>query len=311
MVLKKQRQRKFQDVVISNDNNTSSSNNYNRSKKKKSNKPVINPIFEQAIKHIDDPYWINIFDNASKGSFPRSFSYVDDELVQKVKTKVFKTKIPQDDPELVAEICINEFKKVRGMMSKLDRDKALDDFEKHRNKNENHTWKKANKHVRSQLISDYIDMVSERDNLSHHLKSNLDTVINIALFTGDLADTNIIMDSSSFSILNITNIIYDEDNRKFMIEKTKESKKSKSKESKCEDTENNKIWKNLIYYTHGSGFKGKYKAVANKHGEVEFVIDKGNKKSKVASSNLSIDSEMSRNSDYSDNDSGYSDNDDF
>jgi len=52
-----------------------------RRKRKTRNNEVVHSIFEECAKNVEDEYWKDIFNHASRGKFPRSFSYTNKNLI--------------------------------------------------------------------------------------------------------------------------------------------------------------------------------------------------------------------------------------
>lgn len=256
--------------VVSNNNTASPSYEKTQDKRKKSCKQIIHPIFAEAIEYTTDPFWIKVLDNASRGMFPKSFTYNNGELCHKVKTKNIKIVIPED-PEEAAKICIEEFKKLRGMMSKLDRNKAVEDFEKNREADvDNLTWKQMNKYHHTQLIVDYVQRMKKDHHLTSSQADNLKKVINTGLYMKHIDENDIII--NNMNIMHIDNIIFDKDKNTFKIEfRKKDKSKSSKKVSDNSKPNESVIWKDMINFGYGCS-KPKFIIKKNKKGETIFAV---------------------------------------
>ena len=65
-------------------------------KKSKAQHVIVNPIFMECVKYIEDEHWRNIFIKAAGGKFPKGFTYKDNKLIYRIRTKVIQQEIPQD-----------------------------------------------------------------------------------------------------------------------------------------------------------------------------------------------------------------------
>lgn len=270
-------------------------------KRKKTIKKVIYPIFTSCSEVIEDPFWKQTLDNASRGIFPRGFSYDSDGkyLVQKNKNKIFKTKLFSDSDdfngsgvasngptlgldtskpgdshtdveeyEKIAYICINEFKKIRGMISQKEHEKAVELLEQYTEEETIVNWNKNNMDIiKAQMISNYVDKKKIELKLDDYACSSLKGVIYLGLYmkwiTGDdIEGTNIVIN-------NIKNIGYNKESNLFFIkehkvQKVKNNTRKQQLEYKKEDKY--KIWKNIMHYNNWDTNKSKFqsKLVNNK-----------------------------------------------
>jgi hypothetical protein len=90
--------------------------------RKKAADKILNPIFLECSERLEDAYWKDIFENASRNKFPRGFMYKNNLLTHKKGTKVQRIEIPDSVPEALS-LCISFFKQAAGLMSELDKDR--------------------------------------------------------------------------------------------------------------------------------------------------------------------------------------------
>lgn len=266
------------------------SKNKDHVKRKKTIKKVIYPIFTSCSEVIEDPFWKQTLDNASRGIFPRGFSYDSDGkyLIHKNKNKIFKTKLISDSDEYwtlnriskgftkleldsqtdveeyekIAYLCINEFKKIRGMISQKEHEKAVELLEQYTEEETIVNWNKNNMDIiKAQMISNYVDKKKIELKLDNYACNSLKGVIYLGLYmkwiTGDdIECTNIVIN-------NIKNIGYNKESNLFFIkehkvQKVKNNTRKQQLEHKKEDKY--KIWKNILHYngwdTNKSKFQG-------------------------------------------------------
>ena len=219
--------------------------------KKTGKNKVVHPIFEKALKFINDEFWINILVSSSQGKFKRGFSYRDHYLYYKNKEKIY---IDQDDA-LKALNQLQFFMKTKaGIMSETDRlneqhqvQQKMDQI----NEAKKYEWSDIkNNNFRTLLLERYIAKVIKFYGLSSDEILQLKTTLYFALILGELSHTIRLEDNN---IIAITNLSFDQETRKFdvvAVGKRSSSKKSKSslKEAKSNKYSLNKSFTELVKF---------------------------------------------------------------
>jgi len=237
-------------VIVS--DNANSFKQSEENKKKRNEKKIIYHFFIESKDYVEDPFWKECLDKAGRGIFPKGFSYENGYLIHKVKNKINKTKL-SEDPKTLADICIEEFRKIRGMISNIDRNEAIKFFEKHMEIDINQfKWKNMKNCHKKQLIANYIDNKKNSQNLSDYATRSLTNNIKLGLFMNWLTEEHIKIDN--FNIVDIENIIYDEKTDLFSIEnKVNENKKSNvRKKSTAKPNHEGKLWKEYLNFFYGN-----------------------------------------------------------
>ncbi len=187
-------------------------------KKLKTMKPVIHSIFEECAKMTDDDYWKSIYNNCSKGKFPRGFSFKNNVLMHKKGSKVSTLQL--DNCKTDTFISTRKFFQFTGgIMSVSDR-KLLEDMEEDRLtelSNKEITWKdiRLEKH-KEMLILEYVNDMTKNYSLSDIEKKELTTVIKKGLMLKYFNGNDIIVKDKK--IINIKGLIKNKETGLFDID---------------------------------------------------------------------------------------------
>jgi hypothetical protein len=167
------------------------------------------------IKNTNDDFWIEKFTNASIGKFPAKFSYSNGILKYKKGNKFFSKELINEDLETTIE-CINFFN-THGIFSTNDiyKSKISETDEK---QNEVLTWENSSEKVKELLISYYINDMTKVMSLTKSQSKQLIQTIYIGLSFKILTKADFIVDNNR--IIKINNILWDNINNKFIIDKS-------------------------------------------------------------------------------------------
>ena len=123
--------------------------------KKIRNKEIINKIFSECAEVNKDPYWIERFNEAAVGKFPKKFSFKDGVLSFKKGTKYITMEVPVN-PYLASEMCIDFFRNNGGLFSDMDKQTSLEIRCSSDSEITDLTWTDSNKKTQECMISYYI-----------------------------------------------------------------------------------------------------------------------------------------------------------
>jgi hypothetical protein len=209
------------------------------------NQPIIlHPIFEQCTRHITDPFWISIFNQAAIGKFPRGFLFKDNSLTYKRGTKISRIDL-STDPVTAATELMTFFGRMAGIMSTADQDRSRQELEDRLTESVSlHTCTWADikkKKVREMLIGTFVEDLVKQYELVDRERIQLRSMINLGFILGHFSSTNV--QFSQGRIHGIAGLDFDATTRKFSINSTcqpRHTKSSKSRQSrsvKIVDTE--------------------------------------------------------------------------
>lgn len=199
---------------------------------------VIYPIFELCAEKTKDPFWISIFNQAANGKFPRGFMFKDNALTYKKGTKIQRLDIAAD-PEIAMRDIMEFLTKTAGIMSEIDQDKAKEEMEARIAENGlslyRCQWSEIKKKIKNLLIDTYIQDLVLRYELNDKERIQLKSTINLGFVLGYFQNNDI--DFQNGRIQSINNLEYNEESRKFNINKNcvPRLSKTKSKKTNLED----------------------------------------------------------------------------
>jgi hypothetical protein len=174
---------------------------------------IVNPNFVEYIDYVSDPFWKEIFENASKGKFPKGFFYKDGVLsYRKKNTPVLQ--IPADKYNATL-LCLDYFRNIGDMKSAIDLEAELET----RSSLENVSviWMDAkHKTINPSLIRQYVTMKHEELGLNSKTATQFRTVINMGFFLGCLDSSSVVFKDSKID--DIKGVIYDKENNKFILD---------------------------------------------------------------------------------------------
>jgi hypothetical protein len=188
-------------------------------KRKKTLKPIIHPIFEKCASLTDDAYWVSVFNDCSRGKFPRGFSYKNNMLLHKKGNKITRVEIPNSISETF--FTSKEFFRVSGgIMSSQDRKKMKEIEEEkllEKESNKDYKWKdiKTEK-LKEILINEFIKDISEKLNFNNDEKKELITTVKKGFLLKYFNSNNVIM--SNFKIIEIEGLLFNEETEEYEID---------------------------------------------------------------------------------------------
>lgn len=186
-----------------------------RKKRKARTLEVIHPIFDECAKAVNDDYWRDIFSDASKGVFPRAFSYINNYLVYRYGNQKIRMEVPENIREAISA-CRSFFQEHGAIYSEDEIENAGINYS---NETEKMEWKKikSNK-IRKFLINCYIDTLISQYQLSVNEQKNLRTLVHLALLRSEIDKTHI--EDENGIIVNIRGLKYDDVTHQFYLDPT-------------------------------------------------------------------------------------------
>lgn len=129
-----------------------------RTRKTRGTKEIVHKIFAECAKVIQDSFWIEKFNIAATGKFPRGFSYHDGQLSYKKGAKNHSIEI-SGNPYETAYACIEFFHTHGGIFSPIDEQSSLQlQYERSQAvlTQKQLTWADANKKIQECILSYYV-----------------------------------------------------------------------------------------------------------------------------------------------------------
>lgn len=181
---------------------------------------VIHPIFEECKNYTLDPFWKEKFSNFACNKFPHGIRYdsAHGNLILKLDGK--RTEViglPESDPSLVFKIVMKILKEKLDMNSNRDikiRKEEMENFSQKGICDLNCEWKKIKpKHLKDQLITDYIAKLKQKHDLSPVEVKNLISVVQLGFQFRAFSQDSV--DYSDGVVKNIEGLVFDSKTRKF------------------------------------------------------------------------------------------------
>lgn len=142
--------------------------------------PVVHPIFQTFSELIADPYWKDLFTNASKGSLPRGFMFYDCTLSHRIRTKITNIYVDKTNPE-VSMVAVKRFfmEKGRSLGSERDNETKLPDRVESPPID---SWTKLRGHTSKEIaVARYISSMTSLMKLNDIQKSKLSSTVWIGI----------------------------------------------------------------------------------------------------------------------------------
>lgn len=174
------------------------------------------PIFDEAAKFTNDPFWREKFISMSSGRPPKGFTLKDGVLKCTRNKFKYSIEVPNDPNEAFLK-CVEFFKK-NGCMSDQERDQIHQEFEESIQLDQSFygkTWDQITcKKMKDAFVHNYLVELKNHFGLDEEQFRDLQTVVTLGLKLGAIASVNIIF--SNCRITSINNLSRDP-NGKFVV----------------------------------------------------------------------------------------------
>jgi len=188
-----------------------------RSRKGRGVKQVIHKIFADCANIVDDPFWAEKFNNASKGKFPRGFSYNDGVLTYRKGAKCHQIDVVAN-PYEAAFACMEFFRGNGGIFSHMDEQQSLE-LQYARSQavltQQQLTWGDANKKIQECMLSYYVMGMKSLMELTDLEMEQLRQTIRLGIANKFFGKHNIYVDNNR--IHSINGLLWDNKERQFYI----------------------------------------------------------------------------------------------
>lgn len=188
-----------------------------RTRKTRVIKEVVNKIFVECANVIDDPYWIEKFNMAAKGKFPRGFSYNDNILVYRKGAKSQQLEV-SGNPYEAAYACMEFFRYNGGLFSQTDEQDSLN-LQHIRSQavltQQQLTWGDANKKIQECMLSHYVIGMKSIMSLSDSEMEQLRQTIRLGISNKFFGKHNINLDNNRIHTIN--GLLWNNEERIFYI----------------------------------------------------------------------------------------------
>jgi hypothetical protein len=191
-------------------------------------KNIEHPILDNMRQYNTDGFWDIFLMKASRGNFPKGFSYKDNTLYYSMKSKYnFQVTLTPSDIEKSLDT-FKHFVQDKGILSDLDKSKM--NYECSKIEPITESWKQLGK-MQTNCIYSHISKLETDLKLDQTEKTNLKSIIKIGVSSGYFNNTNIIVEGSS--IVDIEPLLWNRATRTFSIDaeniKIKRQKVSRQK----------------------------------------------------------------------------------
>jgi len=189
-----------------------------RSKGFKIKKIVVHEIFENMRNYNSDPFWDMFLLKASRGNFPKGFSFNENRLFYSLKSKYnFEIKLDEN----CDDYCFSELKDFvtnKGILSDKDKEDMTTEQMKNFDETEDpsiDSWKLLGKLQMNSVFS-YISVLENTYSLSTSERKNLESMIRIGISSGYLNNKNIVVENCD--IKDIIPLLWCDETRTFNID---------------------------------------------------------------------------------------------
>lgn len=188
-----------------------------RARKTRGVKEVINKIFADCAVSIEDPFWIDKFNTAAIGKFPKGFSYHDGILVYRKGAKCHQLELP-GNPYEAAYACMEFFRGNGGIFSPMDEQDSLE-LQYARSQavltQQQLTWGDANKKIQECMLSHYVMGMKSLMELTDAEMEQLRQTIRLGIAHKYFGKHNIRVDTNR--IHSIDGLLWNNEERRFYI----------------------------------------------------------------------------------------------
>ena len=206
---------------------------------------TVNPVFLKCSELTTDPFWIDIFLAASRGKFPKGFSYKDNSLFHRKRNKTSSVEVSENAIEAF-EVCKTFFRSMGGIASQQEHcnndsedtntSESLDDTSTESEVPKKIIiWSKiVPKKNKSLYLHSFINSFAKENKMNASETDRLQKMLNLAESLNLLNDSNVVFEGNSIS--HIIGLSFDLDTREPVFEPLKKpinlSKKSDGRSSK-------------------------------------------------------------------------------
>ena len=189
-----------------------------KAKKTATGPKIVNQLFYDCIPHISDSFWQGVFADAGQGKFPKGFSYKNNTLIYKKRTKTDTIELPENINELIS-LCITFFKDLAGLRSAVDLESERLEREECLSRTttlRQGTWGNIrSKSVKRGLLTQYVHDVSKTLNLNEDQRKYFKTILNTGFLLGYFTSSSVGFEDGA--ITGIKGLDWDERERIFKI----------------------------------------------------------------------------------------------
>lgn len=191
-------------------------------KKSRATRQIVNPIFLECAHTITDPFWVDLFNSAGYGKFPRRFGFKNGLLTYRKATRVITTELTKS-PYEATSIAINFFKKYGGIVSEQDAiDSREADFNRGQAEEPMAGWGDLPKKTQEALIDTYISEMTTTMSLTPKQKLDLRHVINVGIVLKYFTRDNIAIEDNR--ITSIDGLLFDQGRGRFSFDSSLQPK---------------------------------------------------------------------------------------
>lgn len=188
-----------------------------RSRKARATKEVIYKIFADCALSIEDPFWIDKFNTAATGKFPKGFNYHDGILYYRKGAKCHQLELPGNAYE-AAYACMEFFRCNGGIFSRMDEQDSIE-LQYARSQavltQQQLTWGDSNKKIQECMLSYYVTGMRELMNLTDIEMEQLRQTIRLGIANKFFGKHNIHVENNR--IHSVGGLLWNNEQRLFYI----------------------------------------------------------------------------------------------
>lgn len=206
---------------------------YTKTKKQKNTRDIVHKIFYDCSLIIEDPFWVERFSKAALNKFPQKFSYQDKKLHYRKGTKTISVDVP--DNIYHASQIFMEFLRINGgIFSDIDGKNSMDLLlsTNKSKEDQNLTWGKLNKIMKSCLLNKFVLDYKDKYNLTTYQVSQLRQTIDLGISNKFFHKENITLENNNITM--IKGLLYDQNRNYFYIDPILKPKLSRNYDRKKE-----------------------------------------------------------------------------
>lgn len=190
-----------------------------RAKKTRGTKEIIHKIFSDCAilieESVNDIFWMEKFNNAATGKFPKGFTYNDGILTYKKGAKCHTLDVPHNAYE-ASHACMEFFRSNGGIFSPLDQQDSLElQYNRSQQVQQQLTWADSNKKIQECMLSHYVIGMKSIMNLSNSEVEQLRQMIHLGISNKYFGKHNIYVENNRIN--RIDGLLWNDVERLFFI----------------------------------------------------------------------------------------------
>ena len=234
-----------------------------KTRRTRSTAPISIPIFAECAKLCEDPFWANVFDDASRGKLPARFSCIDGNLVYRNAGKNHVMSI-SNNPNEAALACIEFMYNHESIMSEEDIEKGKRlRYQPDPSAPSGDSWDELNKKFGESVMACFIESENETKNLNKEELRQLRQTVNFGQCLKYFHRDTIFM--KNFKIIGIAGLLWDSNTRTYSIDNNAKPRETRSSSRRTSRSSTRAV-------TYGDKWERVCNMIASKQSEPQISI---------------------------------------